>query len=217
MPFVFFALRRSAKVIMGKEAFCTLRYAGKSSSGKALPETAEIIFRGDTRLKIPFSAITEVHAQDGELHVRTTGGLVVFTLGPHAAKWREKIANPRPLLDKLGVKTGQSVSLFGRFPTEFVASLKKSGSTVTLDKIVQESPLIFLAVDSSQELQLLKSLAKSMRGAMALWIVYPKGQKSIAEADVRSAGLQAGFVDIKVVSFSSTHTALKFVVPKSKR
>jgi hypothetical protein len=202
---------------MGKEACCTLRYAGKSSSGKALLETAEIIFRGDTRLKIPFSAITEVHAQDGELHLRTKGGLAVFTLGLHAAKWREKIANPKPLLDKLGVKTGQSISLFGRFPTEFVASLKKSGSTITLDKIVQESPLIFFVVDASQELKPLKSLAKSMRGAMALWIVYPKGQKSITEADVRSAGLKAGFVDIKVVSFSSTHTALKFVIPKSKR
>jgi hypothetical protein len=47
--------------------------------------------------------------------------------------------------------------------------------------------------------------------------VYRKGQKSITETDVRSAGLQAGLVDIKVVSFSATHTALKFVVPKSKR
>jgi len=34
---------------------------------------------------------------------------------------------------------------------------------------------------------------------------------------VRSAGLKAGLVDIKVVSFSATHTALKFVLPKAKR
>jgi hypothetical protein len=62
-----------------------------------------------------------------------------------------------------------------------------------------------------------KKLAHSLSGPAALWIVYPKGQQSITEADVRSAGLIAGLTDVKVASFSATHTALKFVIPKSKR
>ena len=41
--------------------------------------------------------------------------------------------------------------------------------------------------------------------------------KTITESDVRSSGVKAGLTDIKVASFSSTHTALKFVIPKSKR
>jgi len=32
-----------------------------------------------------------------------------------------------------------------------------------------------------------------------------------------SAGKRAGLVDVKVVSFSETHTAEKFVVPVAKR
>jgi hypothetical protein len=34
---------------------------------------------------------------------------------------------------------------------------------------------------------------------------------------VLNAGRDAGLVDIKVVSYSPTHTALKFVRPKAKR
>ncbi len=49
------------------------------------------------------------------------------------------------------------------------------------------------------------------------WIVYPKGVKSITEAEVMKAGKAAGLVDTKVASFSSTHTALKMVIPVSKR
>jgi len=50
-----------------------------------------------------------------------------------------------------------------------------------------------------------------------MWIVYPKGQKHITEEDVLGAGRKAGLVDVKVVGFSATHTALKFVVPVSSR
>lgn len=38
---------------MGKESQCTCRWDQRTSSGKALLETEEIIFRGDFRLVIP--------------------------------------------------------------------------------------------------------------------------------------------------------------------
>jgi hypothetical protein len=60
---------------MGNEAACKLRYENKTFSGKALLETSEILFRGETRLKIPFPAITKVRVRDGELHVQTKEGL----------------------------------------------------------------------------------------------------------------------------------------------
>jgi hypothetical protein len=202
---------------MGNEAACTLRHAGKTLSGKALLESSEIIFRGDTRLKIAFNAITAVQAKEGELQVRTRDGLAVFELGPQAAKWCDKIANPKSLLDKLGVKAGQSVSVIGSFPAEFLTDLKKQGALITRSKIAKDSTWIFLAANQKRELDGLSTLAKSIQGATALWLVYPKGQSSITEADVRSASLKAGLVDIKVASFSATHTALKFVLPKSKR
>jgi hypothetical protein len=202
---------------MGNEAACTLRYAGKSFSGKALLETSEIIFRGDSPLKIPFSAITAVESQDGDLHVHTKTGLAVFQLGPQADKWREKIAHPKSLLEKLAVKPHDQVSLIGTFPADFLASLKKHPAVIAQGTPHKDSLWIFLAAETTQDLRRVPPLAKSMRGPTALWIVYPKGQKSITESHVRSAALKAGLVDIKVASFSPTHTALKFVIPKSRR
>jgi hypothetical protein len=202
---------------MGNEAPCKLRFEGKTFSGKALLETSELLFRGDTLLKIPFPSITALQARDGELHVRTKDGVAVFTLGAQAEKWREKIANPKTLLQKLGVKPGETVSLIGEFPADFLLSLKKQHAEIVEGKAAKGVPWYFLAAESRQNLQRVKSVATLLVGAAALWIVYPKGQTSITESDVRSAGLQAGLTDIKVASFSSTHTALKFVLPKTKR
>jgi len=201
---------------MGNEAACKLRHGGKTYLGKALLETSELVFRGDSRLKIPFSTITTLQARDGELHVHTKEGLSVFELGERAEKWREKIANPKTLLDKLGVKPGECVSLTGEFAPDFLASLKKQ-SAVLQPEAAKGASWYFLAAESRPDLQRVRILANALEGAAALWIVYPKGQTSITEADVRTAGLRAGLTDIKVASFSATHTALKFVIPKAKR
>lgn len=202
---------------MGRETVCKLRYAGKTFSGKALLETSEILFRGETRLKIPFSSITVLQARNNELHVGTSDGLAVFELGSEAHQWREKISHPKSLVDKLGVKPGETVSLAGRFPPDFVALLKKQGAVLVREKAAKGSPWVFLAAESRRDLARLKPLAAALAGPAALWVVYPKGQKSITEAEVRSAGLKAGLTDVKVASFNPTHTALKLVIPKSQR
>jgi hypothetical protein len=209
---------RYLDAFMGNELYCTLRHAGKSFSGKALLETSEILFRGDTRLKIPLNSITNVHTIDGGLHVHTKDGLAIFELGPKAAtQWHQKITNPKSVLDKLGVKPGQSVSLIDAFPPDFLADLKTYGALVTKNKVAKGSPWIFLAASEKADLRRVPAVAMQIQRATALWMVYPKGQKSITESDVRSAGLKAGLVDVKVVRFSPTHTALKFVLPKSRR
>ena len=202
---------------MGNEATCKLRYEGKTFSGRALLETSEILFRGEKRLKIPFPAITKLQARDGELHVQTKEGLAVFAIGAQAEKWREKIAKPKTLIEKLGVKPGEAVSLIGEFPADFVVGLKKHGAAMQEGKTGKDAAWHFLAGESKKDLQRVKNVASELKGAAALWIVYPKGQTAITESDVRSSGLSAGLTDIKVASFSPTHTALKFVVPKEKR
>jgi len=202
---------------MGNETACKLRHAGKTFSGKALLDTSEILFRGETRLKIPLPSILAMNVRGGELHVRAKDGVAIFELGPQAEKWREKIANPKSLLDKLGVKSGDKSLVVGKFPSDFLTNLCKHSAEIVSDDAAKDSPWIFLAADSLQDLRRVNSLAKSVRGAAALWVVYPKGQKAITESDVRSSGLKAGLTDVKVVSFSPTHTALKFVIPKSRR
>jgi hypothetical protein len=201
---------------MGNEATCRLRYEGKAFSGKAFLERAEVLFCGDRRLKIPFSSIRKVHTKDGALCIRTKEGLAIFELGDQAEKWREKIVNPKSRMDKLGVKPGDGVSILGALPADFLAELRQVGAVVA-PRLVKNLPWIFLAAETCKELAQVKQIGDSLRGVAALWVVYPKGQKSVTENDVRAAGLRAGLTDIKVTSFSRTHTALKFVIPKSQR
>jgi hypothetical protein len=206
---------------MGQEVICKARWGGKSVRGKALLETAEIIFRGVERRKISFTAIRGLEAKDGELRLKTDEGLVVLELGERAEKWREKIANPKSVVEKLGVKTGQPVAVFGKLDGEFLKKLKGQKSAVAAaaaaGKIVNGVGWIFLAAETREGLGEVKKIAAKMKGSAALWVVYPKGQKSITEMDVIGTGRKAGLKDVKVVGFSSTHTALKFVIPVERR
>jgi hypothetical protein len=196
---------------------CKVRFGKQESDGKALLETSEILFRGDFRLKIPFSTIKSAKAVDGELRLQTAEGLAVFQLGAAAEKWCEKILHPKSRIEKLGVKHGARVSLLGDFDAGFLAEIGKLSKSVSKSKIAADSEWIFFAADSKQDLGAMPKISKSMKGAAALWIVYSKGQKHITENDVLAAGRKEGLKDVKVVGFSSTHTALKFVIPLANR
>src|SRR5712664_512987 len=202
---------------MGKELNCSVRFGKQESEGKALLETSEILFRGDFRLKIPFSTIKSAKAVEGELRLQTAEGLAVFHLGAPAEKWCEKIRHPKSRIEKLGVKADAKVSLIGDFDAGFLAEIGKLTKSLSKSKVAADSEWIFFAVDSKKDLSAVSKTSKCMEGAAALWIVYPKGQKHITENDVLAAGRKAGLKDVKVVGFSSTHTALKFVIPLSRR
>ncbi len=202
---------------MGNEANCKVQFGKQQSEGKAMLETSEILFRGDFRLKIPFSTIKSAKALDGELRLQTAEGLAVFRLGAVAEKWRDKILHPKPRIEKLGVKPDAKVSFFGSFDPDFLMEIGKLTKSVSKGKVGAESEWIFFAAGSKKDLGALPKLSKSMKGAAALWIVYPKGQKHITENDVLAAGRKTGLKDVKVVGFSTTHTALKFVIPLSNR
>ena len=202
---------------MGNELKCTVRFGKETSEGKALLETSEVLFRGAFRLKIPFATIKSAKAVDGELRLETADGLAVLEIGPAAEKWRDKILHPKTRIEKIGLKPGAKVSLVGSFDAEFLDELKSLVGSVTKDKVAADSDTIFFAADSVKALSTVSKISKSLRGATALWIVYPKGQKTITENDVIAACRKAGLKDVKVVGFSSTHTALKFVIPVDKR
>ncbi len=202
---------------MGQEVNCVARFAGKSAKGKALLESEELLFRGDIRLKIPFGAVKSVKAADGELRIEFSEGKAVFGLGPQAQKWAEKILHPKSLLDKLGVKPGTVVSVVAVRDESFLKQLRKQTNEIAEGKTRKNSDWIFLGAESKADFVRIRPLAKSLKETGGLWIVYPKGQKHITENDVLAAGKKAGLVDVKVVGFSPTHTALKFVIPRSHR
>jgi hypothetical protein len=202
---------------MGNEATCTAHFGKKKMTGKALLETSEILFRptdGSPRLKIPFSTIESAKAIDGELRLQSADGSAIFELGATAEKWCHKILHPKTRTEKLGLKARMNVALIGDFDQDFAKELRAISQNIHEGKINPASELIFLSVDSAKALATgIDKAAKIIKGAVALWIIYPKGKKEITENDVLSAGRKAGLKDIKVVGFSATHTALKFVLP----
>ena len=205
---------------MGNELNCVVRVGKRKARGKALLETAEIIFRsedGAMRLKFSFAEIKSAAAADGHLRLEVPEGPAIFELGANAAKWCEKILHPKTRLEKLGIKPNAEVALIGKFDDEFLAELRSRTKNVSDGKIAANAEWIFFAADSSKELSQVPKLAKGLKGAAALWIVYPKGQKQITENDVIGAGRTSGLKDVKVVGFSPTHTALKFVIPVENR
>jgi hypothetical protein len=202
---------------MGREVLCNVRSGGKAASCKALLETNEIVFRGDFRLKIPVAALTSVLARDGELHLTWLEGSAGLELGEQAEEWAHKILHPKSTAEKLGIKPGLAISAIAMGDGDFVNDLRAQSKFFSASRALKNSDLIFFGADKTGELARAKELARSLASAGALWIVYPKSRREITELEVLGAGKAAGLVDVKVVSFSATHTALKFVRPKTKR
>lgn len=202
---------------MGNEAFCKVRCGAEESEGKALLETSEILFRGEFRLKIPFSTIASAKAAGGELRLQTSERTAIFELGVTAEKWLEKILHPKSRMEKLGVKPGARISLIGKFDPGFLREILALTKSVSRGEAAPDSDQVFFAAASKDDFSRLQKITKSLSGAAALWIVYPKGQKHLKENDILAAGRKKGLKDVKVVGFSLTHTALKFVIPREKR
>jgi hypothetical protein len=188
-----------------------MHYRKRTLAGKAYLETDHILFRGDDRLKILLKDLKTVKAADGLLHLDFAGGPAQLELGAAAGKWAEKILHPPSRAEKLGIKPGLSVRVVGTLEPAFLDELR--------DAPTARGPvdLVFAAADGQKDLARVAKLAGSLKPTGALWIVYPKGVKQIREVEVIEAGRAAGLKDVKVASFSPTHTALKFVIPVDAR
>jgi hypothetical protein len=198
---------------VGRERDCAAiihsRDGEKRVLGRALLETDEIIFRskGDKPHKVKLTA--GARAVEGKLHV----GDLVLVLGDDADNWAHAINHPKGRLEKLGVKPGQRVGVVDLADEAFLAELRVIVPELEDSKL----DVLFFAAEDKSSLARLPALKKKLAPAGALWIVRPKGVKTITESDVMSAGKQAGLVDVKVARFSDTHTAEKFVIPVAKR
>jgi hypothetical protein len=203
---------------MGNEALTTARCNGKTASGKARLETDVLHFRGgDLKLAIPFRQMTTIAAGAGTLSVTFPGGTATFDLGQAAPKWAHKIQHPPSRLDKLGAKPEWRASAIAVPDAAFLKELKAAVAQLSIGRVLRDSDAIFYGVTKEAELARLATLKASLTPNGALWIIRPKGRPEISERATMAAGKAAGLVDVKVVGFSASHTAEKFVIPVSAR
>jgi hypothetical protein len=123
----------------------------------------------------------------------------------------------KPLLDKLGVKPGQRVAVIGVDDDGFLKQLAGRTEDVSNGRPKRHSTAIFFGATRKSDLARLSGLRDRITPDGAIWTVWPKGQPELREDDVRAAAIAAGLVDVKVVAFSATHSALKLVIPVAKR
>lgn len=201
---------------MGLEARCTAVWGNQESEGKAHVESGAVEFRGNFKVKLATAGLRQVTAAGGVLTLAGPEGTLVLRLGPAAAKWADKILHPPSRLDKLGVKPGHRVVVLGVGDPQLAVEM----AGVTRDvwtRAAKDSDWIFLGAEKPADLARLAKLKDALTPAGAIWVVYPKGVKTITQADVMAASKSAGLVDVKVCSFSATHTALKCVIPAAAR
>jgi hypothetical protein len=107
------------------------------------------------------------------------------------------------------------VAVLGALPPEFLALLLGRAGDLSHDPAGCD--LVLLAAEDRTQLAQVAAVVGHLRRDAALWIVRPRGSPSITEREVLAAGLEAGVVDVKVVHFSETHSAAKFVFRRADR
>jgi hypothetical protein len=201
---------------MGAEATCVIRIDGRSETGTARLEQKELRFRGPFRLTLPLSSIAAARAEAGILHLRIDGRDAELDLGePAASRWAQRITSPPSRLAKLGVKPGARVALVHLTDPVFKRELEGGGASIVAR--AADAQIVFLGVVATKDLDQLTTLAGQIDPASAIWIVRRKGGAGVSERDSMAAGARAGLVDVKVVSYSDTQTAEKYVIPVARR
>ncbi|MFN2462686.1 MAG: hypothetical protein ABR573_02140 [Candidatus Dormibacteria bacterium] len=124
---------------------------------------------------------------------------------------------------KLGAKAGMRAWLVGIDDSTFADELRADGVEVVIRGAEDDErdaindgntrpQIVFLGVHCLEDLGLLELYKNSIPRDGVIWLVRPKGRDTpVPERAAMEAGLEAGLVDVKVVSFSDTHSALKYV------
>lgn len=123
-----------------------------------------------------------------------------------------------PLLDKLGVRPGMRIALIDVDDESIRPLLVDRTSDITEGWPKPDTDVVLLGADSTDALVPLEALSARIRPNGAIWVVSRKGKAAtLRDVEVIAAAKAAGLVDNKVVSFSSTHTALRLVIPLARR
>lgn len=122
----------------------------------------------------------------------------------------------RSLVDKLGIKEGHRVAVFGA-PPDYFSTLGKLLPQVKLGaKLQGEKDFLHCFATSHRELERrFPALKECLAQDGVLWISWPKGSSGVAtdlsENIIREIGLSNGLVDVKVCAVDETWSGLKFV------
>lgn len=122
----------------------------------------------------------------------------------------------RPLVEKLGIKAGDRVSVI-HAPAHYLVLLGKLPEGVTVKKQLRgQFDFIHIFVQQHQALvQRLPQLKATLQPAGMIWVSWPKKSSGVVtdldENSIRAAALASGLVDVKVCAVDDIWSGLKLV------
>jgi hypothetical protein len=109
------------------------------------------------------------------------------------------------------------VAVIGDVEQEFAKELKQNKAEIVAVGAAGGAEAVFLFVEGNGNLGNIAKAAKKVKGAAALWVVYPKGRKEVTEDDVLGAGEKSGIEGREGGGiFGNSHGA-EVCVPVGKR
>lgn len=205
---------------MGQEIKTSLRWDGRVVDVTARLETDTLVLCGGASLTIPFGEMFSVESNSGWLELKTSRGLLLLELGPKADTWKEKIKNPKGLVEKLRVDATKKVCIVGKLAASVRADLDVSGATIAKSARGKDFDVVFLAASAKKDLERLAAIKDMIVDNGGIWIVYPKGGRDDAELTERAvltAGRTLTLTDNKQVRIDDELTAVRFVIPVAQR
>lgn len=197
---------------MGRETTATGAFAEGPDEGRLQHEGDRLIFRGAQRRVWSGEALRGIRAEGGDLVLADGSRLALGEV--QAARWADAIANPKSRLDKIGVKPGMRTAILGVDDAALAGELAARDAAPVND--LDGLDILFYAADSAAELARIGELVPALADKGALWVVSRKGKAAtVKDVEVMAAAKSVGLVDNKVVGFSDTHTALRFVRRRS--
>jgi hypothetical protein len=131
--------------------------------------------------------------------------------------------NGKPLVEKLGIKEGMSVSIFNA-PNYFDFDLGDLPDDVEVFRDADDAPsdLYLIFADRSDEAQRgFERAVTHLPADGAIWFAWPKKssdrESDLTEDTLRELFLPSGMVDNKVCAIDETWSGLRFVVRKENR
>lgn len=129
----------------------------------------------------------------------------------------------KPLVEKLGIKEGMSVSIFNA-PNYFEFDLGDLPDDVEVFRDAEDTPsdLYLIFADRSDEAQRgFERAVTHLAADGAIWFAWPKKssdrESDLTEDTLRDLFLPSGMVDNKVCAIDETWSGLRFVVRKENR
>ena len=198
---------------MGKVATVNAVFSDGPDEGRLQYEPPRLVFKGRERRVYEGAALEGVTVA-GEDLVLADGAR--FALGEKRAKlWLDAIVNPKDRMEKIGVKPGMQAAIMGVADPELSQELAAKGAVPVRE--LADLDLLFYAADDAEALAMIEALVPMLKPAGALWVVSRKGKAAtLKDTEVMEAARARGLVDTKVVAFSETLTALRFVRRKDE-